>query len=79
MVNTGENQRRLIGHKVYSINRKLSDTADGLPAVSVSVGVAFGGNAADQKEWFEHADKALYETKRSGRNGCTFYKKLSES
>ena len=73
MVNTVESQRELIAHKVHSINRKLSDTSDGLPATSVSAGVAFGGNAADQKEWFEHADKALYETKRSGRNGCSFY------
>ena len=73
MVNTIESQRKLIDHKVHSINRKLSDTSDGLPAASVSVGVAFGGDAADQKEWFDHADKALYETKRSGKNGCSFY------
>lgn len=79
MVDTIESQQKLIGHKVHSINRKLSDTSDGLPAASVSVGVAFGGDAADQKEWFDQADKALYETKRSGRNGCTFYKALSES
>ena len=79
MVNTIESQQKLIGHKVHSINRKLSDTSDGLPVISVSVGVAFGGDAADQKEWFDHADKALYETKRGGRNGCTFYKALSES
>ena len=79
MVNTIASQRKLIGHKVQRINRKLSDTTDGLPAASVSVGVAFGGFAADQKEWFDHADKALYETKRAGRNGCTFYKELPEA
>ena len=42
---------------------------------SVSVGAAYGGDAKDMDALFEHADAALYERKRSGRCGCSFYRK----
>ena len=61
--------------RIRDINGLLADTSDGLPAASVSVGVAFGGDAKDMVELFEHADTALYERKRSGRGGCCFYRK----
>ena len=55
------------------INYELSDTEDGMPPVSVSVGVAMCLDTADQQELFHDADMALYYVKDHGRNGCCFY------
>lgn len=79
MVSVNEEQKRLIKGKVRSINCKLTDIRDGLPEVSVSVGAAYGGNAKDQREWFDQADKALYKTKNTGRKGITFYDRSLEN
>lgn len=42
MTHTGEKQKSLIVSKVNQINAELEDTKDGLPLVSVSVGIAHG-------------------------------------
>ena len=64
----------LVTARIRNINSKLSDISDGLPATSVSVGAAFGGEAEDIERLFESADMALYERKRKGRGGVCFYR-----
>lgn len=73
MVHTDRSQDKLIVSKIRQINEELADTGDGLPAVSVSVGVAHGSQAEDMVSLFDCADSALYETKKKGRNGYTFF------
>lgn len=73
MVHTDKSQDKLIVSKIRQINEELSDTGDGLPAVSVSVGVVHGSQAEDMVSLFDCADSALYETKKKGRSGYTFY------
>lgn len=73
LLNASAAEREAITRKVSSVNRELSHTDDGLPLASVSVGVAFGRDAADWKELFNHADAALYEVKQSGGRDCRFY------
>lgn len=73
MVHSDTNRETLIANKVEQINKELSDTSDGLPAISVSAGVSHSTQANDSSELFNQADKALYQTKRSGKNGCSFY------
>lgn len=63
----------LIENKVNQINRDLSDTSDGLPPLSVSVGVSFDNEGPGPEELFRRADKALYNVKQNGRSGCCFY------
>ena len=46
---------------------------DGLPAITLSAGAAHGAAVAGPTEWFNHADKALYRTKRDGRRGVTLF------
>ena len=58
---------------VVLMNEDLADTADGMPPVSVSAGIAFGRGAADAAALFERADRALYESKRKGRCRFTFF------
>ena len=73
LVHTDLPNRDMITRRVQQINEALSDTKDGLPAVSVSVGAAYGGQAKSVAEWFKQVDSALYETKRRGRRGLTFF------
>ena len=73
MVHVNKNVRHLIENKVMQINRELSDTEDGLPPITVSVGVAMDKDADDPQRLFHDADVALYYVKDHGRNGCCFY------
>ena len=73
MVHSNLSQRELIESKVKHINAQLANTEDGLPNMSVSVGVAHGVLVNDALELFRAADAALYETKRLGKHGVTFY------
>lgn len=68
--NTG--LRALVESKVEKINRELTDTADGLPPISVSVGITLGSEAADAIELLKLADLAMYELKRNGKRGYRF-------
>jgi diguanylate cyclase (GGDEF)-like protein len=62
-----------IRERIRRINAELADGSDGVPPISVSAGVAHGSQAADGAALFELADRALYETKRSGRSGLTVF------
>lgn len=73
MWNSGPELRELIAGKIQKINEELAVGADGLPSISVSAGVAFGAECPNE-DIFHCADMALYETKTTGRAGCTFYK-----
>ena len=57
-----------IQEKITAVNQELSEPTDGLPAVSLSVGVAFSDESI-----FKDADKALYQIKEHGKHGCGFY------
>ena len=62
-----------IEEKIETINQELSNTEDGLPKVSVSVGVAFSDRQNPGESIFKDADAALYRTKENGKRGCTIY------
>ncbi len=61
----------------YKLNRLLTmsyprDT--GAITVTASMGIAFSGTHGNSfQELYENADKALYVTKKQGKNGCTTY------
>ena len=76
MLHVTSELRDLIEKKVDAMNDFLCDpTKDSLPPVTLSVGVAFGEDAADVTSMINHADKALYKVKERGRKGCCFYQK----
>ena len=62
-----------ISDKITAVNEFLTHPDDGLPAVSLSVGVAFADRKNPGENIFKDADKALYKTKENGKCGCTFY------
>ena len=73
MVHVDQNVRHLIESKVEQINAELSTGEDGLPPITMSVGVAMCSTAPTPQEMFHEADIALYHVKDHGRNGCCFY------
>ena len=73
MVHSTTSQHDLISQKIDDINRKLLETDDGLPPVSVSVGIVHGANAADAEDLFEETDAAMYQSKHRGKGTYTFH------
>ena len=72
MVHANTGHRALLKSKVDRINRELADTEDGLPRISISVGITYGREASDPIELLKLADLAMYKLKRSGKQGYRF-------
>ena len=72
MIHADESMKALIENKVIEMNQILKENEEGLPPISISVGVAFGKEGITIDELFKNADKALYEVKENGRNGVVF-------
>ena len=71
MWHVGMGQKELIANKILRGNGELNKGVDGLPPISISVGIAFGSQGSN--DLFHHADQALFEAKRRGRNTSAFY------
>ena len=74
MIHCGSNLEELIRGKAERANAKLADTSDGLPAISISVGVAFSDRLSAGWDLFKDADKALYQAKENGRSCTAFFR-----
>ena len=66
-------QRRLITSKIEQINAELEKTDDGLPPISISVGIVNGKDVTDTENLFEKTDAAMYESKKKGKHTYTFF------
>lgn len=73
MVDVSQELDYTVRDKITTINNQLSCSTDDLPAVSLSVGVAFTERANPGESIFKDADKALYHVKQNGKHGCDFY------
>lgn len=65
----------VIINKLVSIGTELRNTRDGLPKVTLSVGISFSPAGMDE-EIYKKTDKALYYVKEHGRDGFKFYDEL---
>ena len=65
--------RTVIASKVEALRVALTDVSDGLPKVTLSVGIAFSALVGSEQSIFKAADRALYVAKERGRNGYAFY------
>ncbi len=73
MVHSGSMNRKLIESKIGQINLELQKTNDGLPPVSISVGIVDGKDVTDTEQLFEKTDEAMYNSKKQGKHTYTFY------
>ena len=73
MVHSSEMQRDLIKTKMAQIRQELVNSKEGLPPVTVSVGIVHGTQAGDMESLLKKGDAAMYESKTNGKNTYTFY------
>lgn len=73
MVDVTSNLQYTVEDKITSINQELAKAEANLPAISLSVGVAFSDRENPGESIFKDADKALYYVKEHGKSGCGFY------
>lgn len=74
MVEMTSDLKYTIQEKIDAVNQALAQQQDSaLPKVSLSVGVAFSDRPNPTGTLFEDADHALYQRKKNGKAGCTFY------
>ena len=59
--------------RCIEIQKALDHEQDGIPPVTLSIGIALEDRKTETNDAFRDADTALYEVKRHGRNGYTFY------
>ena len=72
MRHSGNVKHRLIENKIKRIIEELENTDDGIPPISVSIGVMCGKDAKDKEHLFEMADEAMYEAKKQGKKTYAF-------
>ena len=74
LVHVGAELKEALRQTFRRINEELGNPAENIPPVSLSIGVAFGGDGIDAAALLHHADEALYSVKKNGRGGSSFYK-----
>ena len=73
VVHSSEMERNLIASKLEKVNVELADSDDGLPAVSISIGIVHAKNAINAEDLFNKTDIAMYKAKQGGKNTYAFY------
>lgn len=62
-----------IEDRLKALRAGMMSGADGLPMVTMSVGVAFSGDVGAEESIFQCADEAMYYVKNHGRDGHSVY------
>ena len=75
MMHTDISLKDLVSHKIETALAQLKDEENGVPGVTLSIGIAFPQPGIDAGDLFRNADNALYVVKERGRNGYEFYRK----
>ena len=65
--------KQTVVDKLDLVNSRLQEPAEGVPAVSVSAGVAFGDRKNPQGDIFHDADLALNRLREAKESGCAVY------
>ena len=73
MMHSGTHLRALVQRKIELAQAQLKDEENGVPGVTISVGVAFPDRDDPTEDIYQDADTALYKVKNAGRNGLAFY------
>ena len=73
MTRVNSSLRKLVFDKVEQVNKRLREENDGLPPLSLSVGIAFADRKNPQGDIFQDADTALYRMREVRRTGCAIY------
>ena len=69
-------QANYVKNVIAQINKTIKLGINGLPPFSISAGVTFSVLGYDET-LYHNADKALYQTKKTTRNGCTVFEEMN--
>lgn len=72
MTNAHLGLEEVVAQRIKKVAAFLRDTSNGLPAATISVGIAFGYEGCADDRLFQLADGALYQVKRNGRDSFAF-------
>ena len=72
MLDATSAEKDIIREKFSDAAKALGTTENGIPPVTLSVGVAFTDAQKEGESLYKNADRALYKVKEGGRNGCAF-------
>lgn len=73
MVEMDSSLKNTLVEKLLFIEKALKNTDDGLPQITLSIGVAFSDRENPKGTIFQDADAAMYEVKKRGRDGYQIY------
>ena len=77
--NVNASFKTLLQTKVRKLADKLSHPDDeGIPSITLSSGAAFSEQCGTSEALYKNADNALYQIKKSGRNGCAVVNESGE-
>ena len=68
-----ESVKKELIDKFKKINKEASTKERGIPAMTISIGVAIGTNKDDTDTLYRKADKAMYEIKQKTKGSYCFY------
>lgn len=75
MTDITSNRKEVIHHKIEQIAEILRIPKDGIPKVTLSIGIAFSSEGMSD-DLYKKTDQALYYVKEHGRDGYKFYDEL---
>jgi len=73
MVHADPSLKELLRNKARKINEKLSQETEDTPAITASMGVAFGYDGVSLEDLFKQADTSLYKAKENEEINIAFY------
>lgn len=73
MMDVSEALRHTVEEKLASLKKGLVCPEEGLPEITLSIGVAFSDRKDPGESIFKDGDQALYYVKKHGKDGSCFY------
>lgn len=73
MMDVSEAFRHTVEEKLASLKKGLACPEEGLPEITLSIGVAFSDRKDPGESIFKDGDQALYYVKKHGKDGTCFY------
>ncbi|MDD6095344.1 MAG: GGDEF domain-containing protein [Clostridia bacterium] len=73
MVDVSSEQKEVLKSKLNAVRKELAQADGDIPAVTLSMGIAFSDRENPGTSIFKDADRVLYGVKENGRDGFSFF------
>ena len=72
MCHTPTVEKDILAAKMNAINEELGSAREGLPPISMSVGIVHGSEVSGTEDVLAQIDEAMYRAKQSGKSTYSF-------